>query len=50
MIIIDVTECFYSENKGTYLYAFDNRKYLLVIILEQLKSEIGMENFFRMNR
>ena len=50
MINIDEVECFYSENKGTYLHTFDNRNYLLDTTLEQLETEIDMEDFFRVSR
>jgi YesN/AraC family two-component response regulator len=29
VISIEEIECFFSENKGTYLHTFDNRNYLL---------------------
>ena len=47
--IVDV-ECFYSENKGTYLHTFDNRDYLLDLTLEQLESEIDPKDFYRISR
>lgn len=50
MINIDEVECFYSENKGTYLHTFDNRNYLLDISLEQLENELNPENFYRVSR
>ena len=50
MINIEEVECFYSENKGTYLHTFDNRNYLLDTTLEQLETEIDMEDFFRVSR
>jgi two-component system, LytTR family, response regulator LytT len=50
MIIIDEIECFYSENKGTYLHTFDNRNYLLDITLEQLENELDPQNFYRVSR
>lgn len=50
MINIDEVECFYSENKGTYLHTFDNRNYLLDISLEQLENELDPENFYRVSR
>lgn len=50
MISIDEVECFYSENKGTYLHTFDNRDYLLDGTLEQLESEIDPADFYRVSR
>ncbi|WP_333694568.1 LytR/AlgR family response regulator transcription factor [Flavobacterium sp.] len=50
MISIDEVECFYSENKGTYLHTLDNRDYLLDITLEQLESELNPKDFFRVSR
>jgi DNA-binding LytR/AlgR family response regulator len=50
VIPIDNVECFYSENKGTYLHTFDNRDYLLDTILEILETELNPEDFYRINR
>lgn len=50
MIAIDEIECFYSENKGTYLHTFDNRNYLLDVTLEQLENELDPQNFYRVSR
>ena len=50
MIAIDEVECFYSENKGTYLHTFDNRDYLLDLTLEQLEAETDPKDFFRVSR
>jgi len=43
-------ECFYSENKGTYLYTTEGRNYLLDTTLEQLEDELEPQTFFRINR
>lgn len=43
-------ECFYSENKGTYLHTNQDRSYLLDLTLEQLESELNPEQFFRISR
>ncbi|MFY8008904.1 MAG: LytR/AlgR family response regulator transcription factor, partial [Flavobacterium sp.] len=40
MIAIEEVECFFSENKGTYLHTLDNRDYLLDTTLEQLETEL----------
>lgn len=50
LINIDDIECFYSENKGTYLYTKEGRNYLLDITLEQLEDELEPQTFFRINR
>jgi DNA-binding LytR/AlgR family response regulator len=43
-------ECFYSENKATYLHTNTNRNYLIDGALEQVLTELNPENFFRVNR
>lgn len=50
MISLEEIECFYSENKGTYLHTLDNRNYLLDLTLEQLESELDPTDFFRVSR
>lgn len=50
MIPIDEVECFFSENKGTYLHTSDNRDYLLDTTLEQLESELNPKDFYRVSR
>lgn len=50
MITIDEVECFYSENKGTYLHTLDNRNYLLDTTLEQLENELNPKEFYRVSR
>ena len=50
MINIEEVECFYSENKGTYLHTFDNRNYLLDNTLEQLETELDPKDFYRVSR
>jgi len=50
MITIEEVECFYSENKGTYLHTFDNRDYLLDSTLEQLETELDPNDFYRVSR
>ncbi len=47
---LDEIECFFSENKGTYIHTIDNRNYLLDVILEVLESELDPKNFFRVSR
>lgn len=50
LISVDDVECFYSENKGTYLYSKNGRNYLLDTTLEQLEEELSPHTFFRINR
>ncbi|NNT72657.1 response regulator transcription factor [Flavobacterium sp. IMCC34852] len=50
MINIEEVECFYSENKGTYLHTSDNRDYLLDNTLEQLETELDPKDFYRVSR
>ncbi len=50
MINIEEVECFYSENKGTYLHTFENRDYLLDNTLEQLETELDPKDFYRVSR
>lgn len=50
VVLIDEIECFYSENKGTYLHTIDNRDYLLDCSLEQLETELNPESFYRISR
>ena len=50
VITIDEIECFYSENKGTYLHTLDNRDYLVDSSLEVVESELKPKDFFRINR
>jgi DNA-binding LytR/AlgR family response regulator len=50
VILIEEIECFYSENKGTYIHTFDNRDYLIDLTLEVLEQELDSKNFFRVSR
>lgn len=50
LINIEDIECFYSENKGTYLYTSEGRSYLLDTTLELLEGELAPQTFFRINR
>ena len=50
VISVDEIECFYSENKGTYLHTFDNRDYLLETTLEVLEQELDPAAFYRISR
>jgi len=50
IISVNDIECFYSENKGTYIFTSDNRDYLIDRSLEQLDSSLEPVKFFRVNR
>ena len=50
VISIDEVECFYSENKGTYIHTLDNRDYLIDSTLEVVEAEINPEDFYRVSR
>lgn len=50
MISIDEIDCFYSENKGTYIYTNSKRDYLIDTTLEQLEPMLDPVKFFRVNR
>jgi len=50
IIHIDEIECFYSENKSTYIHTIENRNYLLDNSLEQWQEQLDPEHFFRVNR
>ena len=50
VISIDEVECFYSENKGTYIHTLDNRDYLIDATLEVVEAEINPKDFYRVSR
>nr|WP_314839535.1 LytTR family DNA-binding domain-containing protein [uncultured Flavobacterium sp.] len=50
VISIDEIECFFSENKGTYIHTYDNRNYLIDLTLENLEQELDPKDFFRISR
>ena len=50
IITNDEIECFFSENKGTYIHTIDNRNYLIDTTLEVLENELDPKNFFRVSR
>ena len=50
VISADEIECFFSENKGTYLHTFDNRNYLIETTLELLEQELDPKDFYRVSR
>lgn len=50
IIPIDDIECFYSENKSTYIYTKEKRSFLLDDSLESWQEELNPEQFYRVNR
>jgi two-component system, LytTR family, response regulator LytT len=50
VISTDEIECFFSENKGTYIHTLDNRNYLIDGTLEVLENDLDPKNFFRVSR
>lgn len=50
LIGVEDIECFYSENKGTYLHTVAGRDYLIDLTLDQLEQEIEPEIFYRVSR
>lgn len=50
VISTDEIECFFSENKGTYIHTFDNRNYLIDSTLEVLEQELDTSDFYRISR
>ena len=50
VISTDEIECFFSENKGTYIHTFDNRNYLIESTLELLQQELDTKYFYRISR
>lgn len=50
VILNEEIECFYSENKGTYIHTIDNRDYLIDVTLEQLEQDLNPKLFYRISR
>ncbi|WP_299157519.1 LytTR family DNA-binding domain-containing protein [uncultured Tenacibaculum sp.] len=50
IIHVDEIECFYSENKSTYIHTNSNRNYLIDHSLEHWQEQLDPEQFFRVNR
>lgn len=50
MISTSKIECFYSENKGTYMYTNEGREYLIEGTLEGIEDSLDPSQFFRVNR
>jgi len=50
IIHVNEIECFYSENKATYIHTTSNRSYLIDGSLEHWQEQLDPEQFFRVNR
>lgn len=50
IIHVDEIECFYSENKATYIHTKGNRNYLIDHSLEHWQDQLDPDHFFRVNR
>lgn len=50
IIHVDEIECFYSENKSTYIHINSGRSYLIDHSLEHWQEQLNPEYFFRVNR
>lgn len=50
VILVEEIECFFSENKGTYIHTFDNRNFLIEATLELLEQDLDPAEFFRVSR
>ena len=50
VITTEEIECFFSENKGTYIHTYENRDYLIDSTLEILEQELDKKDFFRVSR
>lgn len=50
VIELDQVNCFFSENKATYLKTLDGRDYLLDQSLEVVEKSLDPKSFFRINR
>lgn len=50
IIHVDEIECFYSENKSTYIHTHANRNYLLDGSLDHWQDLLDPDSFFRVNR
>jgi DNA-binding LytR/AlgR family response regulator len=50
LINTDDIDCFYSENKATYIHTIDNRSYALDTNLEAVLEEVSSNDFYKVNR
>jgi len=50
IVHVDEIECFFSENKSTYIHTNTKRNYLIDNSLEYWQEQLNPEQFFRVNR
>lgn len=50
LISVDSIECFYTQNKATYLFTDEGRQYLIDETLEEMETLLDPKNFSRVNR
>jgi DNA-binding LytR/AlgR family response regulator len=50
IVHVDEIECFYSENKATYIHTNGGRNYLIDHSLEHWQDQLDPEHFYRVNR
>jgi two-component system response regulator LytT len=50
IIHVDEIECFYSENKSTYIHSESNRSFLIDKSLDYWQESLDPESFFRVSR
>lgn len=50
VVDIEEVECFYSDQKATYMHTRDSKNYLLELSLEQLEEQLDPMKFFRVSR
>ncbi|ETN96010.1 two component transcriptional regulator, LytTR family [Zhouia amylolytica] len=50
LITVDEIECFYSQDKTTFIHIDNGRSYPIDLSLEALTDELSPENFFRVSR
>ena len=50
LINTEAIDCFYSENKATYIHTNDNRSYVLDANLDDVLNDLSPGNFFKVNR
>lgn len=50
MIPVDEVECFFSQNKSTYMHTTEGRNYPIDKTMEAIEEELSPKEFFRVNR
>ena len=50
IITIDEIECFFSENKASYIHTKENKNYLIDFSLDKVEEQMNPKKFFRINR